>query len=309
MSVIFEKIGNVQAEAINKHEIEVLGKIAAIFMKNGAASLKSILGAEVEIPTPTVAVENYKDLTQKLNKPYVRAQVEYTGDLNGRHILLIKKQSSESNGAMDLDAGNIKQMMLSIKNSMTELFGVSINSPEPEIMIVENEEKIDSGENYIAIRFPFRTKEKQIGEIVELLPLDFGKVVINFLVQKNISGNGFTLKESAGPREGRKINIRPIELQSFENGNGSDPVKDDGINLIIDVPLQLSVVLGRCKKTIKEILELNIGSVVVLDKLAGELVDVIVNGKLIARGEVVVIDENYGVRITEIVNQVSRQRV
>ena len=70
----------------------------------------------------------------------------------------------------------------------------------------------------------------------------------------------------------------------------------------MDVPLIVTVVLGRSRKSIKEVLDLGKGSVIVLDRMAGEMVDVLVNGKLFARGEVVVIDDNYGVRITELIS-------
>ena len=83
-------------------------------------------------------------------------------------------------------------------------------------------------------------------------------------------------------------------------------VNDANIGLILDVPLQVTVELGRTKKSIKEILELSNGSIVELDKLAGEPVDIHVNGKLLAKGEVVVIDENFGVRITDIVSPLER---
>ena len=83
-------------------------------------------------------------------------------------------------------------------------------------------------------------------------------------------------------------------------------VNDANIGLILDVPLQVTVELGRTKKTIKDILELTNGSIVELDKLAGEPVDIMVNGKFLAKGEVVVIDENFGVRITDIVSPVER---
>lgn len=78
------------------------------------------------------------------------------------------------------------------------------------------------------------------------------------------------------------------------------------ISLIQDVPLQVTVELGRTKKSIREILEFSTGSIIELDKLAGEPVDVLVNGQLTAKGEVVVIDENFGVRITEIVTPLER---
>ena len=74
----------------------------------------------------------------------------------------------------------------------------------------------------------------------------------------------------------------------------------------MDVPLEITVELGRTVKTIKDILEISPGSIVELNKIAGEPVDILVNGKFIAKGEVVVIDDNFGVRITEIVNSVEK---
>ena len=83
-------------------------------------------------------------------------------------------------------------------------------------------------------------------------------------------------------------------------------INEANIGLILDVPLQVTVELGRTKKTIKEILDLATGSIVELDKLAGEPVEVQVNGHFLAKGEVVVIDENFGVRITEIASPAER---
>ena len=99
----------------------------------------------------------------------------------------------------------------------------------------------------------------------------------------------------------------PVQPAQFTPLN-SVPVQvnDANIGLILDVPLQVSVELGRTRKSIKEILELSNGSIVELDRLAGEPVDIKVNGKLLAKGEVVVIDENFGVRITDIVSPEER---
>lgn len=85
-------------------------------------------------------------------------------------------------------------------------------------------------------------------------------------------------------------------------------VNEANIGLILDVPLQITVELGRTKKSIKEILELSNGSIVELDKLAGEPVEIQVNGHFLAKGEVVVIDENFGVRITEIASPAERAK-
>ena len=90
--------------------------------------------------------------------------------------------------------------------------------------------------------------------------------------------------------------VRPVLTQ----------VNDANLGLIMDVPLEVTVELGRTRKLIRDILELGTGSVIELDKLAGEPVDILVNGKLIAKGEVVVIDENFGVRVTDIVSPMER---
>jgi flagellar motor switch protein FliN/FliY len=79
------------------------------------------------------------------------------------------------------------------------------------------------------------------------------------------------------------------------------PQEAGNIGLIMDVFMEMTVELGRTKKLIKEILSMGEGTIIELDKLAGEPVDILVNHKLIAKGEVVVIDENFGVRVTEIV--------
>lgn len=86
------------------------------------------------------------------------------------------------------------------------------------------------------------------------------------------------------------------------------PIREEtrNIELLMDVSLQVTVELGRTRKQIRDVLSMGPGSVLELDKLAGEQVDVLVNGKLIAKGEVVVIDENYGVRITDIISPVER---
>jgi len=88
-----------------------------------------------------------------------------------------------------------------------------------------------------------------------------------------------------------------------------EPVGRDNIDRLLDIGLSLSVELGRKDMKIKEILSLGPGKIIELDKLAGEPVDLLVNGKLLAKGEVVVVDENFGVRITELIDPVDRIKI
>ncbi len=96
------------------------------------------------------------------------------------------------------------------------------------------------------------------------------------------------------------MNIQPAQFQNFSNNVGP-MAGDENIALIRDVPLEVTVELGRTKKSIAEILDFAPGTIIELDKIAGEPIDVLVNGKFVAKGEVVVIEENFGIRVTEIV--------
>lgn len=106
------------------------------------------------------------------------------------------------------------------------------------------------------------------------------------------------------PHVATNVPVSPAQFQPLS----MEPVQvnEANIGLILDVPLQITVELGRTKKSIKEVLELATGSIVELDKLAGEPVEIQVNGQYLAKGEVVVIDENFGVRITEIASPAER---
>ena len=113
----------------------------------------------------------------------------------------------------------------------------------------------------------------------------------NPLVGVNMGGG----RQNAGPA----VDVRPAAFQPLGGGSGGGTPSP--IDLIADIPVRVTVELGKARKSVSEILALTAGAVVELDKMAGEPVDILVNGKLIAHGEVVVIDENFGVRITDII--------
>lgn len=103
--------------------------------------------------------------------------------------------------------------------------------------------------------------------------------------------------QAAGPK---KIKVNPVSQPNLEQSAEETELQESNLELIMGVPLEVSVEIGRTKKLVKDVLELNKGSLVVLDKLAGEQVDLFVNGQCIAQGDVVVVDDNFGIRITEI---------
>jgi flagellar motor switch protein FliN/FliY len=120
------------------------------------------------------------------------------------------------------------------------------------------------------------------------------------------AGAGMTFGQAFGAPGNPAVppNVQPVQFANLQGGGL--PAESGNIGLLMDVFMELTVELGRTRKLIREILGIGEGTIIELDKLAGEPVDILVNHKLIAKGEVVVIDENFGVRVTEIVSPMQR---
>ncbi|KMJ58647.1 flagellar motor switch protein FliN [Bacillus sp. LL01] len=118
---------------------------------------------------------------------------------------------------------------------------------------------------------------------------------------------GGQARSNASSKQQPSVNVQPAVFSNFETTAVEDS-EPNNLSMLLDIPLQVTVELGRTKRAVKDILELSTGSIIELDKLAGEPVDILVNNKLIAQGEVVVIDESFGVRVTDIVSQTDRIR-
>ncbi|MEG1476474.1 MAG: flagellar motor switch protein FliN, partial [Oscillospiraceae bacterium] len=105
------------------------------------------------------------------------------------------------------------------------------------------------------------------------------------------------------PEQADPVNIRNVQFPEFgrQNPSGQEPIMGKNVELLMNVPLDVAIEIGQTKKKIRDIMNFVQGTVIELDKQAGAPIDIVVNGQLIAHGDVVVIDDNFGVRITEIV--------
>jgi flagellar motor switch protein FliN/FliY len=112
--------------------------------------------------------------------------------------------------------------------------------------------------------------------------------------------------ERPGAEGGDQVSVHPAQFTTFPTRGGEGKDQSLDLDLILDVTLRVTVELGRTVMSVQDVLQLGPGAVIELDKIAGEAVDILVNGRLIAKGEVVVVDENFGVRVTEIVSPRSR---
>ena len=234
----------------------------------------------------------------------------------------------------------MNQMIGSSATSLASMFGKDIGISPPNAFTIDFASKslnnqFGSDEPIVKVNFKMEISGILNSYIMQLIPIDFAKNMVESLMQGQT--DDFTqdteaeLRTPATPNqqdlgqrppvqqdnperkardvqsnktEQMSVGVQPVHFQPLEEM----PVQaeNNNIDLILDVPLQVSVELGKTRKMIKDIIELNLGSIIELDKMAGEPVDILVNGKQIAKGEVVVIDDNFAVRITDIINPSSR---
>jgi flagellar motor switch protein FliN/FliY len=227
----------------------------------------------------------------------------------------------------------MNQMIGSASTSLSTMLDKPIHISPPETTFVDlgqdyrGIEFFSQNESFVKVSFKMVVGDLIDSEIMQLLPIDFSKEMVASLIAKETKQEEYAVENEIQEIEqellnlddregvqassqgsdavvGQEVKVQPINLMEFEDA----PARADKekIDLILDVPLDITVELGRTKKQIREILQFGIGTIVELDKLAGEPVELLVNGKFIAKGEVVVIDESFGVRITDIVNPSKR---
>ncbi len=223
----------------------------------------------------------------------------------------------------------MNQMMGSSCTSLSQFLHKRVDITPPAIETIGLEQHSILGnmpEEMVQISFRVVIQGLIDSEMMQIMNVQFAKEMIEDLVKKNDMnsyqanpGTAETIPAVQQPSQTpfaqdanavTRTNQQQVavsathfeQLSPEDSANGLRP----NLDLIMDVGLQLSVELGRTNKRIKEILELSVGAILELDKLAGEPVDILINGKPLAKGEVVVIDENFGVRVTEIVSQIER---
>ncbi len=222
----------------------------------------------------------------------------------------------------------MNQMVGSSATALSDIVKQPVNISPPNVRQISLDDyEGNNSDTTINIKFAMEIENVLQSEIMQIMPYEFGKKLSSCLLMEVMGSDNNTqaAPEETMPKsaqtarqpapksqrvqeqETNRIGVRSVQYQSFDATPGRTKnggiESGENIDFIMDVPLQVTVELGQCRKTIKEILGLNMGSVIVLDKLAGEMVDIFVNGKLFARGEVVVIDDNYGVRVTDIVSE------
>lgn len=226
----------------------------------------------------------------------------------------------------------MNQMMGSAATSMSTVFQKKIDISPPSLDILniqkgEGTELIPQDDVFVKVSFNLKVGTLIDSNIMRLLSISFAKSLVEELLVPSAEGTATSIEKESDLNEKQTeqpaaeyiqheetqqaepvhvpVDVQPASFSEFEHV--SSPQGDSrNLDMPLDIPLQVTVELGRTKRTVQEILALSSGSIIELDKLAGEPVDILINSKLIAKGEVVVIDENFGVRVTDIISQRDR---
>lgn len=232
----------------------------------------------------------------------------------------------------------MNQMIGSSSTSLSEMLGKKVDISPPEAYhdqiadLDYSQFGVTKSDQVVKIAFRMTVGDLIDSEIMQVLPLQVAKQMISTIMNGKKAAEPApkaaapapkpaaepieekTLPKNEPPKQqyyyeeedsrarvsSEKVNAVPLQFENFDS-NSAQMYYNNDIDLIRDVPLEITVELGKTGKKINEILDFGVGTVIELDRLVGESLDVLANGKRIAKGEVVVVDENYGIRITDIV--------
>ncbi len=331
---------NKERPVLTDFEKDGLGEIGNISMGTASTTLNILLNQEVSITTPEVEVVNWEEVIDACGDECLIIEVNYTKGFQGSSVLLIKEMDAKiiADLMMGGDGNNtdeplndfhisaiseaMNQMIGTSATSMSSIFDVLVDIAPPNVIAKETEKydytnhlQVTQGEAFF-VKTSFRLVVGELidSRIMQLLSLPFALDMFNTLIGKTGIQTESNATDKLSQQQDTEI-IREPEINQSNEKMENDSVKargqdtqtgDRNIDLLLNVPMNVTVELGRTNKLIKDVLSLGPGSVIELDTFSGEKVDILVNGKRIAQGEVVVVDDAYGVKVTDIIKQRNR---
>jgi len=305
---------------LTPEEGDVLKSISGTSMNAGATALSTILNKQVTIAEPSVNEIVPDKIVESIPGAAIVVEVEYSGGIKGPTYVIFLKE----HGAMiaDLMMGGdgtappeeindlylgalgeaLGQMIDSTAVSLSSSLGKTVTASSPKIKIVDFKKGIPKDlpvfkeSKVVEIDYNFTLGDLSEGKLIQLLPQNIAKPIVATVLGEVAQPKAPTPAFAPGVHPVRFAQLTPSETTQLPAN----------LKLLMDVPMNVSVEIGRKKMTLKNILDLGSGAIVELDKMANEPVDIFVNGKLIAKGGVVVIDDNFGVRITDIITPEER---
>ncbi len=322
-------------DALSPIDKDLLADIFQFSFGMAGRNLETLLSKNVKFGNPSVDSKLSSDAASELGSGgAVTLMTNLSGPVNGRACLVISVENASKIVNLllgGLSTGQLESSQLqTLKDTFTPIMGfvtiqigtklgVIINGSPLEVSMAKTPKDLILPEGKQVVKTTLNLNIEGVGvfkvhyviaqntadEILNIAKKGPSKQMQNSSGEININfPTGSSPYSTSPPKNMGQVGIKGVSFPSLSNA--SQPSGGTNLNLLMDVQMSVTVELGRTKMYIKDILGLGEGSIIELEKLAGEPVDLLVNGKLIAKGEVVVIDENFGVRVTDIVSPTER---
>ncbi|MDR3115601.1 MAG: flagellar motor switch protein FliN [Treponema sp.] len=318
----------------NDHERQLLQNFLVSSADSLSANFSQLTATEVALKGPEVSFTNQDTLVEQLPDTVTVVKADFNAGFPGEHLFIMGEATAKAIAARMTQEEDIQMdaMALSVIGELvSNLVGTqitaltkqtgnkSIASVSPETSNVPKAVVALPRGDFSTALYQLDLGDGNAQPFWEIYSSRVSESIARSLDKDSASKAGSSPRNSTMSARGggmsgidnRGMIGQPAQVQSVQfPGLTPHPTAQEqgNISLIMDVFMEMTVELGRTKKLIKEILEMGEGTIIELDKLAGEPVDILVNHKLIAKGEVVVIDENFGVRVTEIVSPMKRMQ-
>ncbi|MDD4583846.1 MAG: flagellar motor switch phosphatase FliY [Eubacteriales bacterium] len=327
----------VRDKPLSEMEIDVIGEVMNISMGSAATAMSTILDKKVSITTPVTETTPVEEFEFSFLEPVVGVLIKYIEGIKGSNVLLLKESDLKKilrhllsmSPDEDLEFDEISmsaiceimnQMMGSASSAIASFLGTAINISPPQVLDTANSTSVKEifslkGDIVVSIKFNLDIEGLVESEFLcvmephlvkDIVKMSLGATEMEEIEEMFDSSHVINEPERNVPKPVEVTSYNYKQLGSLENQEETHSENADNLELIMSVPIQITVELGRTKKKIKDIAELSLGNIVELNRQAGDQVDVLANGKIIARGDVVVVDDNYSVRVTEIIKQDER---
>lgn len=313
------------SEDLSDEDKKIVAEVSDMIMNSSTVALGIVIGKEVKCSLRDISNKVLKDFLESMEEDMVGSEIEFADGIKGNLMLLFPQSlgariadmmmgGSGEPESLELDEVRISaitetmnQMMGAATTSLSEKTKKKISIANMKVNLLKKDSQapltFNPAQVLTCVMYNIDLENGKSSAMVLLSPILFFKDIYNAIYPQKV-------EPTKTKKEETKVKVQPVQFQEFtkqEETTVTPSSEFSGkLELLLDVPLKVVVELGRAKMTLKQILEMNIGSLIELDKLTGEPVDILVNGRLIARGEVVVVDENFGVRITEIVSPKQR---
>ncbi len=316
---------------LSQNVISAFKDLLQIAANNEGEALGAMVGKSVVISDPVIDAKSLSDIKKELPNELVEIKMDFESGVVGDHSYIIDIETAkliaslmmgqEGGDLTDASLSAISEVMNTISGNALTTIGNQIKkdirtSPPVIQKISKNDLSFANSSELSLVSYNFKIDNKP-GKFYEIFDINVVSDIAGSVLPASnemTQGFGYAQTNKMGQQAMKNMTVQDrtstqvqnVQFGSFTEGTGLDAQSSGNINLLMDVTMDLTVELGRTKRSIKYILSMGEGTVLELDKLAGEPVDILVNGKLIARGEVVVIDENFGVRVTEIISPADR---